>query len=67
MYRQGQGIKKDEMQAQYWAKKAEEGKHSLSDNRQRVLINNGPILADPVPPKAMPRKINGINGVRKKE
>lgn len=50
MYQQGQGVQKNEMQAQYWTKKAEKGKHSLSDNRQRVLINNGPIPAEPVPP-----------------
>ncbi len=55
MYRQGQGIQKNVDQAQYWAKKAEEGKHNLNDNRDRVLIYDSSASQPSIPtPKAAP-------------
>lgn len=38
MYRQGQGVQKDEGKAQYWARKAKNGAHTMNDNRDRVLL-----------------------------
>lgn len=38
MYQHGEGVAKDEAQAQYWAQQAERQKHSMSDNRDRILM-----------------------------
>ena len=38
MYQHGQGVQKNEAQAQYWTQKAKDGKHTLNDNRDRVLL-----------------------------
>jgi TPR repeat protein len=40
MYRQGQGVSKNEAKALYWAQKAKDGGHTMNDNRDRVLLND---------------------------
>lgn len=38
LYQHGQGVQKNEEEAQYWMQKAKSGGHSLEDKRDRVLL-----------------------------
>lgn len=58
MYQHGQGVKKSEEQAQYWARKAKNGAHTMDDNRDRVILidtSSGEYPPPPTPPKLIIR------------
>lgn len=52
MYQHGQGVKKSEEQALYWLQKAQNGAHTMDDNRDRVILIDTS-SSDYIPPPAM--------------